>query len=304
MNIVEKTIWGIDRFQRRHKLTAFAFAVNKKYQDDQAGYQAALVTYYGFLSLFPLLLIIMTIASLVGVHNPALRTQIIDAVSDYFPALGKTLEDSVHSPHSSGIALAIGILLSLYGARGIADAFRHAANQIWHIPLSKRSGFPRSLIRSLGLIIGGGIGFVAASIIATSTAAAGHGWVFWTLSLTGNVVVLYFVFLYIMRLSLPLAISVRQFRTGALISSVGLMILQQLGGLIIKKITPTAYSALFATTLGLVAWIYLQARLVMYAMVVDTIRAYTIWPRSLSGKQPTAADKYMDGKRSQYPLHK
>lgn len=293
MNVFEKVAQGIDTFQQRHKSLAFTFAVIKKYQDDQGGYQAALVTYYGFLSMFPLLLILSTIASTIAKNNPTLGRQIIDSISDYFPVVGQTLEDGLNHSARSSLTLAVGLLLSLYGARGIADAFRHAANHIWHVPLAKRSGFPRSLLRTFGLIIGGGVGFVLASVIASNTAAAGRGVGFSLLATLVNFAILYVVFLGIFRLSLPLDIERKQFRLGAAISAVMLTILQLLGGYILARITPTSYSALFATTLGLIAWIYLQARLVMYAMEIDTVRAKKLWPRSLTGQQPTAADEYI-----------
>ena len=46
----------LDALQRRYKVTAFLYGVVKKFGDDRGGNLAALVTYYGFLSIFPLLL--------------------------------------------------------------------------------------------------------------------------------------------------------------------------------------------------------------------------------------------------------
>jgi len=47
----------LDRMQRRHPVLGFPLAVLYKFVDDQGSYLAALITYYGFLSLFPLLLL-------------------------------------------------------------------------------------------------------------------------------------------------------------------------------------------------------------------------------------------------------
>ena len=144
MNIVQKTIQRVDKLQRKHKPTAFMFAVVKKYGDDQAGYQAALVTYYGFLSLFPLLLVLTTIAGIAGSRDPELGRHMVESVSSYFPVFGSMLESSVQGVRGHGIALIFGFLFTLYGARGCADAFRNAVNHVWHVPVAKRSGFPRS----------------------------------------------------------------------------------------------------------------------------------------------------------------
>ena len=56
MDKIKKIAHSLDRFQGSHTILAFPVAVIKRYGDDQAGKQAALVTYYAFLSLFPLLL--------------------------------------------------------------------------------------------------------------------------------------------------------------------------------------------------------------------------------------------------------
>ncbi len=305
MNIIQKIIVRIDVSQQKHKSTAFSFAVIKKYKDDQAGYQAALVTYYGFLSLFPLLLILSTVATIVGVRDPVLGSQIVDSVSRYFPGIADSLNDSIKGASRTGPALLIGLLFALYGARGIADAFRHAANNIWHVPLSRRSGFPRSQIRTLALIFGAGFGFVSAAVIAGYAATAGHGVGARLLSIACNLVILYIVFAFIMRLSLPLSIPIKKFRFGAAFCAVGVTVLQQLGTIILANQARSlshSYSAVLVSTLGLIAWIYLQSQVVMYAMVIDTVRDGNLWPRSLSGQKLTSVDKRVKEARTVHQI--
>jgi YihY family inner membrane protein len=297
MNIVQKTIGGIDNWQRRHKYLAFAYAVIKKYGDDKAGYQAALVTYYGFLSMIPLLLILTTVAGIIGHNNPDFGRELVTSVSSYFPVFGQALNDSVSGLGQHGPALVVGLLFAFYGARGIADAFRHAVNHIWHVPMTKRSAFPRSLVRSVGVIVGGGGGFMAAAIVAGWTSSAGRGWLSAIASVAVNLALLYAVFMLIFRLSLPLKITRQQFRVGAAISAVGIALMQTLGVIILRQQSEhltTTYSALFATTLGLLAWIYLQIQVVMYATEIATVKDKRLWPRSLSGNQLTQADKVMN----------
>lgn len=294
MKFIDDVLIKIDDFQRAHKPTAFMFAVVKKYSDDQAGYQSALVTYYGFLSLFPMLLVLTTVAGIFANRDPELGRRMIESVSSYFPPVAQSLESSINGKGKTGLALVFGLVFSLYGARGIADAFRNAVNHIWHIPIAKRSGFPRSLLRSVSLITGGGAGFIAASAVAGWTSAAGHGPVFRLLSVAVNILILYGVFTYILRVSLPLHIPIAKFRYGAAVSAVGMASLQQVGGYILltqSNNLSNSYTALFATTLGLLAWIYLQSQIVMYAVVIDTVHNNKLWPRSLSGKKLTPADK-------------
>lgn len=293
MHSIQKQLVQIDTFQRKRKPLAFMYAVIKKSGDDQMGYQAALVTYYGFLSLFPLLLILTSVASLVASRDPALGREMITSVEQYVPVIGKTLESSVDSSGKTGLALIVALLFSLYGARGVADAFRNAVNNIWHIPIKQRAAFPRSLLRSMALILGGGLSLLAAAIISGWAVNAGRGPFFVVASLILNLAILYGAFLLIFRVSLPLNIAYSRFKLSAALSAIGLVILQIIGTTVLTKITPSSYGALFATTLGLLAWIYLQARVIMYATVLNTVKDSGLWPRGLTEDKPTAADKKM-----------
>ena len=57
MDLIRRLVAAVDDLQQRHRWLAFPFAVVKKFGDDQAGRHAALLAYYGFFSLFPLLLV-------------------------------------------------------------------------------------------------------------------------------------------------------------------------------------------------------------------------------------------------------
>lgn len=65
MNPFERGIRTVDAWQQRHRVPAFAFAVFKKFGDDQAGNLVALLTYFAFLATFPLLLALSGILGLV-----------------------------------------------------------------------------------------------------------------------------------------------------------------------------------------------------------------------------------------------
>ena len=283
MNIIEKSLHKFDHFQQRHVPLAFTVAVIKKYGDDRAGYQAALLTYYTFLALFPLLLILTTLTSLIASSHPHLQATLIRGVTSYFPILGGQLSSHVHTLHRNGLALVIGLLVLFYGARGIADIFRFMVNEIWQIPLSKRDGFPKSLIKSLALIIVGGAGFTLASISAGLAASAGHGLLFRLLSLAVNVFLLYWLFSFLINASLPRQVPLRETQTGAAAAAIGLVILQLLGTYILRHTLKNldALYSYFALALGLLFWIYLQAQVLCYAMEIATVQAEKLWPRRL-----------------------
>ena len=75
--LVNRIIAWADRLQREHGVLGFPYAVIKKYGDDAGGRQAALITYYGFLSIFPLLLLGVAVLSRVLASHPDLRERLI-----------------------------------------------------------------------------------------------------------------------------------------------------------------------------------------------------------------------------------
>jgi YihY family inner membrane protein len=293
MNIFEKSLHGLDAFQQRHRKLGFFYAVIKKYGEDEAGYQAALMAYYGFLSLFPLLLVLSTVVKIFLSSDSGLRRSIIDGATQYFPLIGNDLEKSVHGMGGTGLAIIIGALFTLYGARGVADVFRSVVNHVWEVPYVRRIGFPWSLLRSLRMIVVGGTGLLAAPLISGYAAAAGHGPLFWLASVAITFIILFNVFLYLIHTSLPSKTTFQNMWPSALLAAVGLQILQSLGVLLVArqlKHLDSLYGT-FAVVLGLLFWLYLQAQVIVYALEAGTVRALKLYPRSFDAhKQPTEAD--------------
>src|SRR4051794_28235963 len=75
----------VDTLQRRRAVLGFAVAVAKKFGEDGAGNLAALIAYYGFLSIFPLLLALTTVLGSVLRSHPALQRRILDSALTQFP---------------------------------------------------------------------------------------------------------------------------------------------------------------------------------------------------------------------------
>lgn len=286
MKIINKTLDKIDTWQQRRRWSAVTYAVIKKYGEDESGYHAALLTYYAFLSLFPLLLVLTTLMSLVASNHPGLQRDIIRSTTDYFPVLGSQLSSHINSLHRNGLALAIGLVFILYGTRGVADAFRRGVQDIWKVPKNQRLAFPKTIPRSLGIIAVGGLGFAIASIFTGLAAAAGHGLAFRLLSIAVNLFILFWLFTFLLSFCLPRHVPLKDTTSGALAVAIGLVVLQVLGGYVLKtelKRLDALYSY-FAVALGLLFWIYLQAQILYYAVTLAAVRAQGLWPRSLNNK--------------------
>src|SRR4030088_537942 len=138
MDFVKQRLKRIDELQQRHPWHAFPLAVNKKFGDDEGGNLAALIAYYGFFSLFPLLAVFVTILAFVLDGNQHLQQDIMNSTFGQFPIIGDDLKKNVGTIKGSGVALAFGVAGTLYGGLGVANAAQNAFNRVWEVPRSKR----------------------------------------------------------------------------------------------------------------------------------------------------------------------
>ncbi|MBV9204543.1 MAG: YihY/virulence factor BrkB family protein [Actinobacteria bacterium] len=293
MKTATRALRAADHFQQQHTWLAFPVAVWKKFGDDQAGNLAALVAYYAFLALFPLLLVLVTVLSIVLKNDPGLQHRLLDSALGQYPVIGDQLKP--RGPiQASPLALVVGLLGTFLGARGVASAMQNALNSAWEIPYARRPGFPWSLLRSVGLILVVGLGLIGTTVL--STVAGGHLLSGFAAKLAAVVVSLVLnvgVFWLAFRLGTAAEIGWRQLRLGAIVSAVTWQILQSFGGYFVSHqlahASPT-YGT-FAVVIGLLAWLYLEAELTLYAVEINVVRAYRLWPRSVAPPPYTGADR-------------
>ncbi len=292
MNLLDRSLQKADNFQRRHKYFGFAYAVIKKYGDDEAAYQGALITYYGFLSLFPLMLVAISILRLID--NAGLKDKVTSSLTHYFPVLGQQLQDNIHGLQHNGLTLVVGILFTLYGARGVADAIRHSLDRIWQIPRSKRRGFPYNTVSSIVIILLGGVGLIMSEILSGYAASLGKSTSFRVAASLVSASVLFVILLAIFRLGISQKVALRPMILSAAIAAVGTQILHGLGGYIITHQLQHLNSlyGVFALVLGIIFWIYLQAQIILYALEIGSVQSFKLWPRSLTGRSMTDADSH------------
>ncbi|HVU59290.1 MAG TPA: YihY/virulence factor BrkB family protein [Candidatus Saccharimonadales bacterium] len=279
-----------DRYQRRHRFVAFAYATIKKYLDDQAGHTAALLAYYGFLSLFPLLLVLTTTVKLLLLGNSEFGHDIIQGAVGYFPVVGGELQRNLHGFGTSGLALAVGVLLTLYGTRQVADCLRIGLDHLWQVPYVQRSSFPGSLLRSMSIIVVGGLGLAVAPLASGYSVIAGHGYLFQFATVLTTLAMLFGILLLIIRFGLSVRRPLHEIWLGAALAAIGLEVLQTIGGYIMARELQRLDSlyGTFALVLGVLYWLYLQAQVLLLALEVDTVRVFRLWPRSIRRPLTTA----------------
>ncbi|MEZ5136135.1 MAG: YhjD/YihY/BrkB family envelope integrity protein [Acidimicrobiales bacterium] len=89
------------------------------------------MSYYGFLSLLPLLLVLTTIAGLLLADNPELQDQVLNSVADRIPVVGTQIEQNVQGLRASGVVLVIGLLFAVFSGLGVVQVTQDALNVVW-----------------------------------------------------------------------------------------------------------------------------------------------------------------------------
>jgi len=277
----------LDRYQRRHPAAGFPIAVVYKFLDDDGHFLAALITYYGFLALFPTLLLLATVLGLLLAGDPQLQQQLLDSALGEFPVIGPQLA----RPEGLGggfTGIVVGGLVALYGATGLGQAMQHAMNNIWAVPRHSRPDPVTSRGRSLLLLLTLGLLLLASTVLSavgTGVAAYGGGSTGWftVLVTTASVVANAAVFVLGFRITTARPLTTRQVLPGALTAAVLWQLLQSFGGIYVSRVVAnaSAVDAVFALVLGLIAFVYLAATGLVLCVEIDAVRVDRLYPRAL-----------------------
>ena len=220
-----------DGFQRRHRWLGLPLAVVYKFLDDSGTYLAGLLTYYGFASVFPLLLLLNTVLGYLLGSDAHLQQLVLHSALRQFPIIGDQLGQNIHSLHGSVLAVVIGVLGALYGGLGIANAAQYASNTLWGVPHTKRPGLPAEYGRSLLLLVIVGVGLTATTALAGLALpnAAALGVVVRVLATVAAVMINIGLFVLAMRVLVSAPVTLRTVLPGAICAAIAWQALQQGG---------------------------------------------------------------------------
>jgi YihY family inner membrane protein len=284
---------ALDHLQQRSSRLSFPAAVIKKFSDDQAGQLAALIAHYGFVSLFPLLLVLVTLLGFVLEGSPNTQASVLHSTLSQFPIIGDQLQRNIHSLKGSPSALAVGVVGLLLGGLGIVGAAQNAFQQVWHIPRKHRPNFLAWRLRGLGLLAFLGVLLIVSTVAAgyvtaqTAGAIAVLGGIL--LALVSNLLLFFAAFRFLTAEEVP----TRDLIPGVIFAAVLWQLLQHIGGYYVAHVIRHAQdtSGLFAFVLGLLAWLYLGGQVTLIAAEVNVVRARRLWPRSFFSAPLLDADK-------------
>ncbi|BEP14498.1 hypothetical protein acdb102_28090 [Acidothermaceae bacterium B102] len=278
----------LDAFQQRHEGLGYPIAVYRKYSEDQAGNLANLLAYWAFFSIFPLLLVAITIMGFIGIGDGTFKH-----VLETLPIIGEGISTQNGLSSGNPVALVIGIMVAVWSGLAVFNAAQTAFDTVWGIPMAERPGFVDKLVRSLKALVVLGVGFVVT--LGLSVMATGGSAVSIHLPLVLRLVVgLATIALDIVGFCLAYSFLTKRDLTfgqvlpGAVFGGVLFFLLQLGGSALVSHGAQghTGATGSIATVLGLLWWFSLQAQVVLYGAEINVVKVERLWPRDLIGSGP------------------
>lgn len=296
MSLIDTVRHRIDGFQQARRWLAFPLAVMKKFGDDRAGNLAALIAYYGFFSMFPLLLVLVALLGLVLRDRPELQSDIIGSALAQFPIIGDQIRQNLPalSGEGAGVAVGVGTATALWAGLGVMQAAQNAFNDVWDIPMKERPNFLQTRLRSMIMLVLLGTFALGATVLAgVGTWEGSVGAVLRVVAFAGSLVLNFVAFGLAYRVLTDRHLSWRDIFAGAAFAALAWGALQAVGSFYVNhqlKQSTQVYG-FFGFVLGLLAWIYLGAQIMLLGAEINVVKKRRLWPRSLMPPPLTDTDK-------------
>jgi membrane protein len=226
-----------------------------------SGRNASVLSFFGFLSIFPLLLAATTILGFVLQGNEELQQRIIDGALADIPVLGQELEGDPTSLDGNWWALIIGLGGALWSATKAFVALQGAQDDVWEIGVDHRDAMPKQRGKALLGLVFIGVAQIGTLVITALVNAAdfplGGRFALLAVTVAINIAVLTAMFRYLTAAELTWG----DVAPGAVVAGVAVSALQYFGTGIVTQIMRNAGDTYgqFAFVLGLVTWMGLLA---------------------------------------------
>lgn len=252
-----------------------AVGIKRRATQDDTDFLATALTFYGFLSIFPLLLLALSILGFIVAHDPAAQTRWILRLSQALPGLesviGRNVSAIVRHRAATGV---VGLVGLLWSGIGIAEAARHSLDRIFRI--ENESGFFSRKVSAMASTVILGLLFLTATALAAligglrMSGAAGH-----VIRLVGGTVSFAFDFLLFL-ISYRVLTSGKgppwkRLIPGAIVGALGFTTLKIVGSWYAARTIASsgAVYGTFASTIGALILLLIAARLFLYGSVIN-----------------------------------
>lgn len=282
----------VDSFQQRHRSLGVAVAVFAKFIEDRSANLASMIAFWAFFSIFPLLLVLVT---LLGFLLPAtVKDQVLSSVATMFPLLDPS---TVRGLSGAWWALIVGMLTALWSGLRVVRIAQVALNSAWGLPYAWHPTIVQQTARGLAVVTVVGVGLVVSTLINGYVSAGVTGV---DLGIPGRVIgyliaiVLDLVlFVAVFRLLTHRQVTTRDVLPGAVLCGALFFVLQTASSLIISRYLQTAHSIYgpFATVITMLWWFYLQSVIILLGTQLNVVLKERLHPRALVDAPRTEADR-------------
>ncbi len=281
----------VDSIQKRNKVVAVAVATGKKFVEDRSTNLASMIAFWGFFSIFPLFLVLIT--CLAWVLPASDKTAVLGHVAKMLPLLDPA---TVTGLSGAWWALIIGLLTALWSGTGVVRTAQFAFDSVSEVPYHARPGLVQQTLRSLWVLATIGVGLVLTTLVSGLIASSASGV---HLGVVGHIAG------YVLAAALDVCIFVAAFRIlgrarrtravlpGAVLSGVAFFVLQEISALIVSHYLQNAQSTYghFATVITILWWFYIQSIITLLGAQLNVVLAEGFYPRSLATDDQTPADR-------------
>ncbi len=282
----------VDDAQRRSKRVAVAIATIKKFSEDRCPNLAAMIAFWGFFSIFPLFIVLVT--CLAWFLPAGDKASVLGHVAKMLPLLDPS---TVSGLSGSWWMLVVGLLTALWSGTGAVRALQFAFDSIWEIPYHARPGLAQQTLRSVWVLATIGLGLVLTTVISGFVVSSANGVHLGAIGRVGGYLLALAldvgIFVAAFRLLTDAAESIREVLPGALLSGSAFFILQQLSALIVSHYLQNAQSTYghFATVITILWWFYIQSIITLLGAQLNVVLKERYYPRSLVDSPQTSADQ-------------
>ncbi len=278
---------AIDDVQRRFPAVGLPIAVVYKFFDDQGNYLAAIITYYAFVAIFPLLLLATSVLGFVLQGNPELQERVLDSALVQFPVVGDELGRPGGLSGSTGAVVAGG-LVALYGSLGLGSAIQNAMNIAWSVPRNSRPNPILLRVKSLLLLLAAGVSVLAVtalSVAGRNTDVFGsqlNTTVKWLLAIA-NVALVALLLTLLFRLATARGHTWWHAAPGGILVAVLWQVLQVVSTAYVKRVLSetSSMNQTFGVVLGLIGLIFVASVIAVLGIELNVVIARRLWPRAL-----------------------
>ncbi|WP_420452621.1 YihY/virulence factor BrkB family protein [Ilumatobacter sp.] len=265
------------RFRSRYRIVDLVVEMLDGWRRHQSSKDAWLLAFFTFLSIFPLLLVAVTVLGIVLRGNPDLQERIVDSAMAQIPVVGGILETPDRISGGTW-ALIFGLAGALWSSGRAFVGLQTALDDVWEIPLDDRANLPIQRAKAvLGVAIIGisQIGNLAIASLVSAATLPALGDVALTAATVGiNICVIASMYRFLTSYS-P---SWDDVWLGAVIAGVVFAVLQHFGTGLVKNFGGTAPGAdpdpvqIISIIIGLITWLSFVGITVMMCAELNAAR--------------------------------